>query len=108
MLEQFASMAERQMRKKLKKLRCDNEFDCGLWQTWVAKWGVLIEFTVPYLSAANGVAERTFGVIFGSVWILLLKAKMAHGWWAEACDYAVKVANLLPTSWHPGKVPEEV
>ncbi len=58
---------------------------------------------VPYLSAANGVAEWTFRVIFRSVRILLLEAKMAHGWWAEACDYAVKVANLLPTSQHRGK-----
>ncbi len=33
---------------------------------------------------------------------------MAHAWWAEACDYAVKAANLLPISQHPGKVPEEV
>ncbi len=32
---------------------------------------------------------------------------MSDGWWAEACDYAIKVGNLLPTSWHPGKVPEE-
>ncbi len=61
-----------------------------------------------YSSAANGVAERTFGIIFGSVRILLLEAKMAHVWWAEACDYIVKAGNLLPSSRHPGKVPEEV
>ncbi len=33
---------------------------------------------------------------------------MAHAWWAEAYDYAVKAENLLSTSWHPGKVPGEV
>ncbi len=107
-LELFTNMAERQMGKKLRKIHCDNEFDCLLWWTWAGKWGVIIELMAPYSSAANGVAEQTFRVIFGSVWILLLEVKMAHALWAKACDYAVKVANLLPTSWHPGKVPEEV
>ncbi len=69
--------------------------------------GVIIEFTAPYSSAANGMAERTLGIVFGTVRILLLEAKMSDGWWAEACDYVIKAGNLLPTSRHPGKVPEE-
>lgn len=36
-LELFANIAERQMGKKLKKICCDNEFDCLLWRTWAAK-----------------------------------------------------------------------
>lgn len=69
--------------------------------------GVIIEFTAPYSSAANGMAERMLGIVFGTVWILLLEAKMSDGWWAEACDYMIKAGNLLPTSRHPSKVLEK-
>ncbi len=100
-------MAERQTGKKLKKICCDNEFCNTLWENWEIERGVIIEFTAPYLSAANGMAEWTMGIIFGTVWILLLEVKMSDSWWAEACDYAIKAGNLLPSSWHPGKVPEE-
>ncbi len=106
-LNQFTVMAERQTGKKLKKICCDNEFHNTLWENWEIERGVIIEFTAPYLSAANGMAEWTMGIVFGTVWILLLEAKMSDGWWAEACDYAIKAGNLLPSSWHPGKVPEE-
>ncbi|KAK0234779.1 hypothetical protein EDD85DRAFT_745724, partial [Armillaria nabsnona] len=61
-----------------------------------------------YLSAANRIAEQTFEIIFGLVQILLLEVKRAHAWWNKACNYIVKAGNLLPSSWHPGKVPEEV
>ncbi|SJL14141.1 uncharacterized protein ARMOST_17596 [Armillaria ostoyae] len=106
-LDQFTVMAERQTGKKLKKIRCDNEFRSDLWEMWGIEKGVIFEFTAPYSSAANGMAERTFGIVFGTVRILLLEAKMSDGWWAEACDYAIKAGNLLPSSRHPGKVPEE-
>ncbi len=69
--------------------------------------GVIIEFTAPYLSAANGMAEWMLGIVFGTVQILLLEAKISDGWWAEACDYAIKAGNLLPSSRRPDKVPEE-
>ncbi len=38
--------------------------------------GVIIEFTTPYLSAANGMAEWMLGIVFGTVQILLLEAKI--------------------------------
>lgn len=68
---------------------------------------MIFEFTAPYSSAANGMAEQTLGIVFGVVHILLLEARMSDGWWAEACNYAIKAGNLLPSLWHPGKVPEE-
>ncbi len=106
-LDEFSIMAECQMGKKLKKIRCDNEFDCELWRKWAAERGVIIELIPPYSSVANGMAEWALGIIFGAVRMMLVEAKMSHGWWAEACDYVIKARNLLPSSQHPGKVPEE-
>ncbi len=106
-LNQFTVMLERQTGKKLKKIRCDNEFQNELWENWGIEKGVIFEFTAPYSSAANGMAEWMLGIVFGTVRILLLEARMSDGWWAEACDYAIKAGNLLPSSRHPGKVPEE-
>ncbi len=78
-----------------------------MWKEWGIEKGVIIEFTAPYSSAANGMAEQTLGIVFGTVHILLLEAKMSNRWWAEACNYTIKAGNLLPSSRHPGKVPEE-
>ncbi len=55
----------------------------------------------------NGMAEQVLRIIFKMVQIMLVKAKMLHDWWAEACDYVIKAGNLLPSSRHLGKVPEE-
>ncbi len=96
-LDSFTTMAERQTGKKLKKIHCDNEFDCKLWCDWAEKQGIILLFMAPYSSAANGVAECAFGVVFGTVRIMLIEAGMSHGWWAEACDYTIKVGNLLPS-----------
>ncbi len=60
-------MAECQMGKKLKKLRCDNEFKNDLWRNWGLEKGIIIEFTAPYYSAANRMAERTLGIVFRTV-----------------------------------------
>ncbi len=106
-LDKFSIMTEHQTGKKLKKIRCDNEFDCELWRKWAAEQGVIIKLIPLYSSAANGMAEQALRIIFRMVRIMLVKAKMSHDWWAEACDYVIKAGNLLPSSWHLGKVPEE-
>ncbi len=79
--------------------------NCG--GDWAEKQGIILLFTAPYSSAANGVAECAFGVVFRTVRIMLIEAGMSHGWWAEAYDYAIKVGNLLPSTRHPGEIPEE-
>ncbi len=96
-LNQFTIMVEHQTDKKLKKICCNNEFCNTLWENWGIERGVIIEFTAPYSSAANGMAEWTLGIVFGTVQILLLETKMSDGWWAEACDYTIKAGNLLPS-----------
>ncbi len=107
-LKSYTTIAEQQTSQKLKRICCNNEFDCKLWHNWAAARGVLIEPMAPYSSAANDMAERSFGIVFGSVHIMLLEAGLSMGWWAEACDFAIKVGNLLPMSRYPEKIPEEV
>ncbi len=106
-LDEFSIMAEHQTGKKLKKIRCDNEFDCELWRKWAAEQGVIIKLIPLYSSVANGMAKQALRIIFRMVRIMLVKAKISHDWWAEACDYAIKAGNLLSSSRHLGKVPEE-
>lgn len=58
-------MAERQTGKKLRIVRVDGggEFDNGLWQNYFEEHGLIIEFTAPYSSSQNGVAEREFRTV---------------------------------------------
>ncbi len=66
-LDQFTVMAEKQTGKKLKKIQYDNEFQSDLWKNWVIEKSVIIESTVLYSSAANGMAEQTLGIVFEMV-----------------------------------------
>ena len=63
--------------------------------------------TAPYSSGSNGTAERSIGITTGSVRIMLNDAKLSAKWWAEAWSYSEMVENLLPSTRHPGIIPEE-
>ena len=95
--------------RKMIYVRTDNaqEFLGILWTNFCNENGIIMVPTAPYSSGSNGTAERSIGITTGSVRIMLNDAKLSAKWWAEAWSYSEMVENLLPSTRHPGIIPEE-
>jgi hypothetical protein len=105
----YKSQSESVTNRKMVYIRTDNapEFSGSLWITFCNENGIIMVPTAPYSSGSNGTAERSIGITTGSVRIMLNDAKLSAKWWAEAWAYSEMVENLLPSSRHPGTIPEE-
>ena len=66
-----------------------------------------MEYTTPYTSEQNGVAEQFNQTIIQMVRSMLTWAKLSHTFWGEAAMTANYLKNLLPTSANSDKSPEE-
>ncbi|GLB45342.1 hypothetical protein LshimejAT787_2200050 [Lyophyllum shimeji] len=95
--------------KVMVHIRTDNapEFKSQLWTEFFREHGLIFVPTAPYSSASNGTVERSIGVTTGAVRVMILDAGLSAKWWAEAWEYADTVENRLPSSRHPGVIPEE-
>jgi Reverse transcriptase (RNA-dependent DNA polymerase)/gag-polypeptide of LTR copia-type/GAG-pre-integrase domain len=105
----YKSQSENITGEKMVYIRTDNarEFLGELWMNFCNKNGIIMVPTAPYSSGSNGTAERSIGITTGSVRIMLNDAKLSARWWAEAWAYSEMVENLLPSTRHPGVIPEE-
>lgn len=83
------------------------EFQSALWQDYMRENGIKFIPTAPYSSASNGTAERSIGITTASVRTMLLDAQLSAKWWSEAWAYSEIIKNMLPSSRHPGTIPEE-
>ena len=68
------------------------------------KHSIVHEFTAPYSSAQNGLAERAIRTTMDDVRTLLKDSGLSHSFWAEAAAYSVYTQNLIPSRRHPGKI----
>lgn len=103
-------MAELQTGKKLRRARVDGggEFDNDLWHAYAKEHGIILEFTTPYSSAQNGVAERKFGVILDGTRVTLIESGLSKDMWCEAASTHTYIRGLLPSGRHPDRIPAEV
>jgi hypothetical protein len=108
-LSLYKSQSESITSKRMVYIRTDNapEFTGSLWTDFCKINGIIMVPTAPYSSGSNGTAERSIGITTGSVRIMLNDAKLPAKWWAEAWAYSEMVENLLPSTRHPGVIPEE-
>jgi hypothetical protein len=95
--------------KKMVYMRTDNvpEFKGNTWAAFFNETGLIHVPTAPYSSASNETAEQSIGISTAAVRAMLNDGRMATKWWAEAWAYAEYIENRLPSSHHPGKIPEE-
>jgi hypothetical protein len=108
-LDIYRKRAENVTGKKILRLRTDNglEFKNAVWEEYCAANGIIHEFTAPYTSASNGVAERANRTIMDLARAMLQDAQLPGKYWAEAAATAAYCRNRLPTRRDPETTPFE-
>ncbi len=105
--DMFRVEAESLSGRKIRRLRTDRAYDSSAWRDYCQGHGILHEFTAPYSSAQNGLAERAIRTTIDDVRTLLRDSGLSHSYWAEAASYSVFTRNLIPSRRHPGRIPLE-
>jgi len=106
-LDKFRATAESLTGRKIRRLRMDRAYDSAAWTDYCQKHSILHEFTAPYSSAQNGLAEWAIRTTMDDVRTLLRDSGLSHSYRAEAAAYSVATHNLIPSRRHPGKIPLE-
>ena len=102
--ESFRVKAESMTGQKIRRLRTDRAFESHAWEEYCQKHAIIHEFTAPYSSAQNGLAERAIRTTMDDVRTLLRDSGLSHSFWAEAAAYSIDTRNLLTSRRHPGKI----
>ncbi len=103
----FQAKAESLTGRKICDLRTDRAYESAAWEEYCRRHGIIHEFTAPYSSAQNGLAEHAIRTTMDDVRTLLHDSGLPHSYWAEAAAFSVDTHNLIPSRRHPGKVPLE-
>ena len=106
-LDAFRITAETITGKKIRRLRTDRAFESAAWKEYCHTHGIIHEFTAPYSSAQNGLAERAIRTTLDDVRTLLSDSGLSHSFWAEAAAYSIDTRNLIPSRRHPARIPLE-
>ena len=103
----FRAKAEALTGRKIRRLRTDRAYESAAWEEYCKHHGIVHEFTAPYSSAQNGLAERAIRTTMDDVRTLLHDSGLPHSYWAEAAAFSVDTRNLIPSRRHPGRIPLE-
>lgn len=105
----FCTSVENSTGKKIKSIRSDNggEYNNGSMKGYCRSNGIRMEFTTPYTSQQNGIAERYNRSIMNMTRAMLKKAKLDKKYWAEALITAVYLKNVVATRVLEWKTPYE-
>jgi len=106
--DDFRIEAESLTGRKIRRLRTDRAFESAAWGDYCKQHDIVHEFTAPYSSAQNGLAERAIRMTMDDVRTLLRDSGLGHSYWAEAAAYSVATRNLIPSRRHPGWIPLEL
>ena len=103
----FRAMAKTTTGQKIRRLRTDRAYESNTWREYCQRHGITHEFTAPYSSAQNGLAECAIRTTMDDVRTLLRDSDLGHSYWAEAAAYSIDTQNLIPSRQHPGRIPQE-
>ena len=103
----FCAKAELLTGNKIRRLHTDRAFKTTAWEEYCKLHNIIHEFSAPYSSAQNGLAERAIRTTIDDVRTLLRDSGLSHSFWAEAAAFSIEVHNLIPSRRHPGVVPLE-
>ena len=93
----FHAKGETTTGKKICRLRTDQAFNSVAWNEYCQRHGITHEFTTPYSSAQNGLAEQAIRTTIDNVCTLLRDSNLGHSYWAEAAAYSINTQNLIPS-----------
>ena len=105
--DNFRSEAESLSGYKVRRIRTDRAYNTSAWKDYCQTHGIIHEFTAPYSSAQNGLAEHAICMTMEDVRTLLQDSGLGHSYWAEAASFSVDTRNLIPSRRHPSKIPLE-
>jgi len=83
--------------RKIRCFRTDHAYESSAWHDYCQNHGIAHEFTVPYSSAQNGLAEQAIRTTIDDVRTLLHDSGLGHSYWVEAASYSVFTRNLIPS-----------
>ena len=99
--EAFWTSAETVTGKKTRHLQTDRAYESNAWGEYCQRHRIAHEFTAPYSSAQNGLAECAIRTTIDDVCTLLRNSNLSHSYWAEAVAYSIHTQNLIPSRCHP-------
>lgn len=107
-LQQYIAHVELQTGKWIKTIQVNGggEFE-GPWLDFCKERGIIIKVIAPYLSAANGVAERAISITIARICTMIHSAGLKPKMWAETAATDVYLQSLVPSLRNPGKMPYE-
>jgi Integrase core domain/GAG-pre-integrase domain len=103
----FHTKAETATGRKISQMQTDRAFESAAWEKYCQTHGIIHEFTAPYSSAQNGLAERAIRTTIDDVRTLLRDSGLGHSYWAEAAAYSIDTRNLISSCRHPAHIPTE-
>ena len=83
------------------------EFKNDPFKDYTTHWGITMNFSAPYHTQSQGMAERTNQTLPGMTRCLLLEAKLPNWYWPDAITHACYIKNRIPHSAHK-KTPYEL
>ena len=91
-------------------IRSDNggEYKNGRFAEYCRVHGIEQQFTTPYSSNQNGVAERMHLTLFNKIRATLVSSKMNAIYWDELMMNVAYTGNLSPTSANTSETPSEL
>ena len=97
----FLQNLQSKISKKIKYIRCDNACENIALEAECKKQGlgIIFEFTAPGTPQQNGVVERAFDTLYGSMRAMMKSANLSQGMkqdlWSECANTATDLSNLI-------------
>ena len=109
-LKEYIAYVENQTSFKIKALHSDNggKHISKEFNEFCSEKGISRQFTLPYSSQQNGVAERMNRNIFESTRSMLYEVYLSQNFWAEAVATAVYLRNRSPSKFLKNVTPYEI
>ncbi|UYV65267.1 hypothetical protein LAZ67_3003757 [Cordylochernes scorpioides] len=108
--KEYATLIYTQTGNKIKVLRTDNalEFKSDNFADLCKRFGIIHEFTAPYVHEQIGRIERDYRTIVEAARSMLNSRNLPGFFWAEACNTATNILNRSATKQTPGTTPYEL
>ncbi|UYV82101.1 LIG1, partial [Cordylochernes scorpioides] len=108
--KEYATLIYTQTGNKIKVLRTDNalEFKSDNFADLCKRFGIIHEFTAPYVHEQIGRIERDNRTIVEAARSMLNSRNLPGFFWAEACNTATNILNRSATKQTPGTTPYEL
>ena len=95
--------------ERIAYLRCDNggEYKSTAFAAFTNEKGITVQYTAPYTSQQNGVAERFNRSLVEKLCAVLYDSKLEKSFWGEAALFVTYTINRTCTTTLPDQTPAE-